>query len=91
MGCDMKEKSVAGHVLAFLFAFGATLLCIMFFSTYTIVAVGIILVILWAVGYGFAAVLGLVLGAVVFLVGWVPNFIGTLTNPFGWSAPWTVI
>lgn len=78
-----REKPMVNHVLAFIFALLAVTFAIMFFSTWVLIGVALVIVVLFAAGYGFAAVFGAVIALIIWLIGIIPNILGTLTNPFG--------
>lgn len=75
--------SIVKAIFVFLFVFLATTVILSYFlSTIFIIALGMIIVISFALGYGFPSLFGLVLAAVLWIAGVISGLIHTITDPF---------
>ena len=73
---------IINNIAIFLFVLVASMFVFSFFlSLWFVVGLAIIVVVCFAVGYGFAAIFGLVLGAVVWLFGVLSNLLNSVSGP----------
>jgi len=74
--------SFGGALLSIIFCFLATLVILTYFlSVWFILGLGILIVFLWVMGYGFPAVIGVVMGAGFWLWNSLTGIFGSITDP----------